>query len=218
MRPNDISPKMRSFFFITFLLTVLSGSAQKTFSEGTIVFDLLNMVDGKKVDTLANYIQMIKAVHYRADLISDIGRTSTIFDTREGYGAVIRDFGSQKMITPIDRGNWREIHNKYSGLTYIITEDTAKVLGYTCQKATALHTDSSTIEVFFTRSIVPDNADMFAQLGNLPGLTLSFSATSGGTTIMYRVKSLSFDPVQIQKFEIPTTGYRVVTYEESKKR
>jgi GLPGLI family protein len=209
---------MRSVLIIAFLHATLSCSAQKTFSEGTIAFDLINIVDGKKVDSLASYIQMVKGVHYRSDLVSSIGKTSTIFDMREGAGAVVRDFGSQKTITLINRANWREIHKEFSELNYTISADTISILGYTCHKANATLSDGAVIEVFFTRSLLPDHAELFTQLGNIPGLILGFSSTTEVGTINYIARSLTFDPVQIQQFDIPSTGYRLLEYEESKKK
>lgn len=208
---------MRSIYFIIFLFNLLTASAQKTFSEGTIAFDLVNIVNGKKNDTLATYTQMIKGVHYRSDLSSTIGKTITIFDIREGAGAIIRDFGSQKMITHLNRDNWREIHKKFSGLNYTISSDTTNLLGYACNIATAILNDGDTLEVLYAIGLVPDNADMLSQFGNLPGLVLGFSTRSKDSTITYRARSLSFDPVQIQKFDIPSTGYRLIDYEESKR-
>lgn len=208
---------MRSIFFIIFLFNLLTASAQKTFSEGTIAFDLISFANGK-IDTLATYNQMIKGVHYRSDLSSTIGKTTTIFDLREGAGAIVREFGSQKMITHLNRDNWREIHKKFSGLNYTISSDTTNLLGYACNTATAILNDGDTLEVLYTNDLVPDNADMFSQFGNLPGLVLGFSTRSKDSTIIYRARSLSFDPVQIQKFDIPSTGYRLIDYEESKRK
>ena len=209
---------MRSIFVIILSFNLHSASAQKTFSEGTIAFDLISNVNGKKIDTLATYTQMIKGVHYRSDVYSTVGKTITIYDLREGAGAIVREFGSQKMITQLNRDNWREIHKKFSGLNYTISNDTTNLLGYACSKATAILNEGDTLEVLFTGSLVPDNADMFSQFGNLPGLVLGFSTISKDSTIIYKARSLSFDPVQIQKFDIPSTGYRVIGYEESKRK
>ncbi len=209
---------MRSVLLTMLLLSQLSSSAQKTFSEGIITFDVINTVDGKLVDSLASYVQLVKGVHYRSDLLSSMGKISTLFDMREGVGAIIREFGSQKTITKLNRNNWREIHKKFQDLNYNITADTINLLGYTCNKATGILNDGSSLEVFFSRSIVTDNAEMLTQFGKLPGLILGFRSSVDGSTISYMAKSLSFDPVQIQKFDVPTTGYRVIGYEESKRK
>lgn len=209
---------MKRGLLITLLFFAVSASAQKTFSEGTITFDVLTIMEGKQIEGLTTCIQMVKGAHYRSDLISGIGKTSTIFDTREGAGAVIRDFGSQKIMTPLSRENWKEINKKFADLTYEIGSDTITLLGYSCSKATASLAGGTTIAVYFTRSLVPDNAEMFVQLGHLPGIVLGYSATTINSTVTYTAKSLSFDPVQIQKFDIPAVGYRIMGYEESKRK
>lgn len=207
---------MKRALLITLLFCAVSASAQKTFSEGTITFDVHNIMDGKQVGGAITCIQMVKGAHYRSDLISSIGAMSTIFDLREGAGAILRDFGSQKIMTLLNRDNWKEINKKFTELTYEITSDTMNVLGYTCTKAKALVEGETLLEVFFTRSLLPDNAEMFTQLGRLPGLILSYSETSSSSTVTYTARSLSFDPVQIQKFDIPSSGYRIMSYEDTK--
>ena len=209
---------MKRVLLITMLFFAVSASAQQTFSEGTITFDVLTTIDGKQVDGLTTCIQMVKGAHYRSDLISSIGKATTIFDTREGAGVVLRDFGSQKIMIPLSRENWKEMNKKFTDLAYEIGSDTIALLGYSCSKATAVLDGGTTIVVYFTKSLLPDNAEMFVQLGRLPGIVLAYSATSTNSTVTYTAKSLSFDPVQIQKFDIPTGGYRVMAYEESKRR
>ena len=209
---------MKRVLLGTMLFFAVSASAQQTFSEGTITFDVLTTMDGKDVDGLTTFIQTVKGAHYRSELISSIGKASTIFDTREGAGAVMRDFGSQKIMIPLSRENWREMNKKFTDLTYEMVSDTITLLGYSCSKATAALEGGTTIAVYFTKSLLPDNAEMFVQLGSVPGIILAYSATSTNSTVTYTAKSVSFDPVQIQKFDIPTAGYRIMSYEESKRK
>jgi hypothetical protein len=55
-------------------------------------------------------------------------------------------------------------------------------------------------------------------MGDLPGLVLSYEFQSGLTRVVYTTKELNFDPVPIQKFDIPSSGYRILSYSESKKQ
>jgi hypothetical protein len=48
-------------------------------------------------------------------------------------------------------------------------------------------------------------------------MVLEFSYTKGNTMVVYTATSINFDPVPIQKFDVPSSGYRVLSYEESKK-
>jgi hypothetical protein len=35
--------------------------------------------------------------------------------------------------------------------------------------------------------------------------------------VLYMATAINFDPVPVQKFDVPSSGYRVLSYEESKK-
>jgi hypothetical protein len=74
------------------------------------------------------------------------------------------------------------------------------------------------IFVWFTTTVVLDNKDTEFQMGDLPGLALSYEYQNGATKVVYTPNSLSFDPVPIQKFDIPSSGYRILSYSESKKQ
>ncbi|MEY3152439.1 MAG: hypothetical protein RLZZ333_1036, partial [Bacteroidota bacterium] len=63
-----------------------------------------------------------------------------------------------------------------------------------------------------------DNTGIGFQFGKLPGLALEFSSVSGNKAVKYNVLSINFEPVPIQIFDLPTSGYRVMSFEESRKK
>ena len=91
------------------------------------------------------------------------------------------------------------------------------MIGFSCRRANAILKDSTSIVVFYTKEISTENPEVDSQFGSLPGMALQFSYTKGNTMVVYAATAISFDPVPIQKFDIPTSGYRVLSYEESKK-
>jgi GLPGLI family protein len=196
---------------------VIPSIAQKRFSEGTIVFKVATFVDGIKIGEDASAIQMTKGGHLRSEMSSSIGKTITIFDAREGRGAVIRELGSQKVLVPLNRENWAETNAKFQGLTYAFLKDSMELIGFKCSKANAVLKDSTVMNVFYTREISTENPEVDSQFGTLPGMVLEFSYTKGNTTVVYTATSINFDPVPIQKFDVPSGGYRVLSYEDSKK-
>jgi len=46
---------------------------------------------------------------------------------------------------------------------------------------------------------------------------LEFESNVSNIKVKYSATRISFDPVPIQRFEIPTSGYREMTYEEGMK-
>ena len=208
---------MKRFLLTIFFFAVASSMAQKRFSEGTIVYTVSTFVDGIKIAEDATAIQMIKGGHLRSEMNSAIGKTVTIFDTKDGKGALLRELGSQKILTPLSRENWVEINAKFQDLNYLFSEDSIKMIGFSCRRANAILKDSTSIVVFYTKEISTENPEVDSQFGSLPGMALQFSYTKGNTMVVYTATAINFDPVPIQKFDIPTSGYRVLSYEESKK-
>lgn len=208
---------MKRFLLPIFFFAVVSSTAQKRFSEGSIAFTVSTFVDGLKIAEDATAVQMIKGGHCRTDLTGSIGKTITIFDTREGKGAVIRELGSQKILIPINRDNWVEINAKFQNIDYAFSVEQKELLGFKCSKATAILKDSSVMDVFYTPEISTENPEVDSQFGSLPGMALQFSYTKGNTMVLYTATAINFDPVPVQKFDVPSSGYRVLSYEESKK-
>lgn len=208
---------MKRFLLPIFFFALASSMAQKRFSEGTIAYTVSTFVDGIKIAEDATAIQMTKGGHLRSEMVSSIGKTITIFDTREGKGAVMRELGSQKILIPLNRENWAETNAKFQNLAYAFSEDNKDLIGFKCNRANAILKDSTVIGVFYTKEISTENPEVDSQFGSLPGMALEFSYRKGNTMVVYTATSISFDPVPIQKFDVPNSGYRVLSYEESKK-
>jgi|Laugresu1bdmlbsd_1035121.scaffolds.fasta_scaffold00028_4 GLPGLI family protein len=208
---------MKRFLLPIFLFAVAPSMAQKRFSEGTIVFTVSTFVDGAKIAEDATAVQMTKGGHVRSEMSSSIGKTITIFDTREGKGAVIRELGSQKILIPLNRENWAETNAKFQNLVYAFSEESLELIGFKCSRANTILKDSTVVGVFYTKEISTENPEVDSQFGSLPGMALQFSYTKGNTMVVYTATAINFDPVPVQKFDIPSSGYRVLSYEESKK-
>lgn len=208
---------MKRFLLPIFFFAVASSMAQKRFSEGTIAYTVSTLVDGIKIAEDATAIHMIKGGHLRSEMISSIGKTITIFDTKDGKGAVLRELGSQKILIPLNKDNWAETNAKFQDLHYAFLEDSMKLIGFRCSKANAILKDGTVFGVFYTKEISTENPEVDSQFGSLPGMALQFSYTKGNTMVVYTATAVNFDPVPIQKFDIPNGGYRVLSYEDSKK-
>jgi GLPGLI family protein len=208
---------MKRFLLPIFFFAVASSMAQKRFSEGTIAYTVSTLVDGIKIADDATAVHMIKGGHLRSEMISSIGKTISIFDTKDGKGAVLRELGSQKILIPLNRDNWAETNAKFQDLQYAFSEDSMKLIGFRCSKATALLKDGTVFGVFYTKEISTENPEVDSQFGSLPGMALQFSYTKGDTMVVYTATAVNFDPVPIQKFDIPNSGYKVLSYEDSKK-
>jgi hypothetical protein len=50
---------------------------------------------------------------------------------------------------------------------------------------------------------------------NLPGLAMQYEANLGKQKVTYTVSSINFNLVPAAKLDLPKSGFRVMTYEES---
>lgn len=213
---------MHQIKFILIAVVMLAGwkaQAQKLLSEGTIQYDV-SVQTGTNSPKMADAFDgatatlLIKGSHSRSELKSAIGNSITIFDSRTGNGVVMREFGAQKLLIRLNRQNWADKNKKYDGIVYTKTGETKKIAGYQCEQALAKLADGSSFTVFYTTEIRMENKDYDAQFKNLPGVPLEFESTVSNIKVRYTASKVSFDPVPIQRFEIPTSGYREMTYEE----
>jgi GLPGLI family protein len=161
---------------------------------------------------------MLKGSLSRSELSSALGSTATIYDHKSGSGVVLRDFGTQKLLIKMNRSNWSDKNKKYNGIIFKPTGETKNIAGYKCEKAEALMKDGTSFTVYFTREIVPENSEYDAQFKNLPGFPLEYESNQGTLKIKYTASKISFDPVPVSRFEIPKSGYREMTYDESVKK
>jgi GLPGLI family protein len=209
---------------ISFLLLLSIGSfAQKILSEGIIYYDI-SVQTGSNEPQMADMFDGAKATLFlrgsmsRSELTSSLGSTTTIYDHRAGNGVVLRDFGTQKLLIKMNKENWADKNKKYEGIEFKQTAETKMIAGYMCEKAEAILKDGSRFSVFYTREVKAENEDHDPQFKNLPGTALEYESVAGNLKIKYTASKISFDPVPMQKFEIPKSGYRELTYEESTKK
>lgn len=202
------------------LLAVTELNAQRRLTEATISYDIvINTSDKepKAVDLLdgATSVIYLKGNSSRSEMISSLGVQSTIIDGKTGHVTVLKDYGDQKYMIKMTPDNWKASNKKYEGISFTYTDEYKTIAGYKCQKAIGRMADSSSFTVYFTKDLVPVNKDFQYINKSLPGLAMQYEATLGNMIVTYTVATINFNPVQQAKFDLPKSGYRVMTYEES---
>jgi len=209
---------MKSFLLPLGLFISVFGYGQKIFSEGTIIYQVSTSVNQQVLPSDVKSVQQIKGSHTKVELVSSVGKTTTIFNSREGEGAILQEYGSQKIMIPVTKENIQSRNSKYEQVGFDYLAETKNILQYTCTKAIATLADGTQLEVYFSKELMTDNTDIGFQFGKLPGLALEFTSKLGDRTVTYSATSISFEPVPIQNFDLPTSGYRLLNYEESQKK
>lgn len=213
--------KFTLLLVISTLWTVMV-QAQKKISELTMVYDAsvsTGSSDPKIADAFdgATTTVYIKGNMSRSEMVSALFSSTTIHDSKTGAAVVLREVSGQKLLIRMTAQNWTEKNKRYNGITFTNTPETKTIAGYKCTKATATLTDGTVFTVYYTSDIIPENRDYDYQFRNLNGLPLEYELVQGKLTIKYTVSSINMNPVPVSKFDLPKSGYREMTYEESKK-
>jgi GLPGLI family protein len=216
----------RALFLLAALFHVAQVGAQlnsgtRRLSEATITYAVsirtanaepraADLMDG------AENVVYLKGNLSRSDLTSALGRQSTIVDAKTGAATVIKEYGEQRYLINLTPAEWKSSNQAYDSVRYQFTGITKTIAGYTCEQAIGTWGDGNTYTVFFTKALQPVNHEFQYLNRNLPGLAMEYQAKLGKSELTYTAVSIRFDPVPHQQFELPTSGYRVMTYLESK--
>ena len=207
---------------LVFFLNVLCVHAQKIISEGTLVYNI-SIQTGDKEPKIADMLDgatttvYIKGSQTRSEMLSGLGSESTIHDAKTGSGVILKDYSGQKLMITLSQNDWEKKNKKYEGLTYEITDETNVIAGYNCKKAIAKLKDGTSFIVYFSPDLKVANKEYDYPFKTLPGLAMQYEWQSGKMKFKYTLSKVSFDPVQSSKFDIPNSGYRVLTFEETQK-
>ena len=212
---------LKTGFIIIFILIAITSSAQKVISEGTLIYNIsiqtgntepgmADMLDG------ATTVIYLKGTKSRSELVSGLGSEVTIYDSQKGSGVILKDYSGQKLMITLTKDNWDKKNSKYEGIVFETTNETLKIAGYACKKAIAKLRDGSSFVVYYTPELEVADKNYDSQFKNLRGLALQYEWQSQKMRFKYTLSKINFDVVPVSKFDIPKSGYRVMTYAETK--
>ena len=205
-----------------FLLSTDLVQAQKIISEGSLIYNI-SIQTGSDEPKMADMLDgatttiNIKGSQSRSELISGLGSEVTIYDSKKGSGVILKDYSGQKLMITLTKGDWDKKNGKYEGITFETTNEIMNIAGYKCNKAIAKLKDGSSFVVFYTPELEMADKDYDSQFKTLPGLALQYEWQSGKMRFKYTLSKINFDAVASSRFDIPKSGYRVLTYGETKK-
>jgi GLPGLI family protein len=215
---------MKKKSLIPLLLVFLSAPAfsQKKITEGTIVYNLVvntndstpKLADG--LDGATNTVY-IKGKMSRSEFVSIFGTQTTIIDNKTKNVTLLKEFGGKKYMITLLPDDWKESNKKYDSVTFTYENETKVIAGYNCRKAIGKLKSGETFTVYYTTDLLPENQEFQYSNKSLPGLAMEYETTIGNKKAVFTAASVNFNPVPIAKFDLPKSGFRVMTYEESKK-
>ena len=212
---------MKTIRLLPVLFIFLQGKnalAQKSIAEATITYNTsINTGSSNTHIDGATTIVYIKGKNIRTEMTSSLGTEITIFNSKTDNAVILKEFSGQKLMITLTKENWKTKNKMYSDIKFELTDDYKKIEGYNTRKAIAKMADGKTFVVYYTPDIIPANRDYDATFNNLPGLAVQYQIESGKMSFKYTLAKINYDPVPVSKFDFPTTGYRIMTYDENQR-
>lgn len=207
---------MKKAFLCCMMLTALQAGAQKRFSEGTAQYAVETQTGIPLHMDSSVYSIMVKGASIRSELKSTIGKTISFFDAREGSGAVTREFGNQRILIPMEKISWADLTAEFREMHFEKIEGDTVILSYPCKRVSGIMQDGSPLSIWYAVDILPEITEINFPLANLPGWPMLVRMEKKTTSVLFRVAEINFDPVPVQYFEVPKSGFRILSYGESK--
>lgn len=210
------------YLLILFGITISSLSyGQKTLNEGTLVYNM-SVETGSTTPKMADMLDGATTTIYiknklsKVSLVSGLGSESTVYNQSTGNAFILKDYSGQKLMFTLTPQDWNENNIKYKDITFENTGESANIAGYNCKKAIAKLKNGTSFTVYYTTEVTVTNKSYDPQFASLPGLPVQYEMQSGKMKFKFTLSKINFDAVSSSQFEQPKSGYRVLTYQESK--
>lgn len=198
------------------MITTGVDAQQRVVAECTVTYSIAadNGNTDKEVEAslqATTKTVFIKGNDSRTDLVSPTFRQSILYNKNGGTATILREFGNNKFMTRMDHARWISENRKYEGMSMAMLPETKTILGYECRKAVLQLRDSTVLTLFYAPNLIPSVREFEYQFRDVPGFVLEYeSQDKDGKKITYTATKINLSPVQASKFDIPTSGYRLL--------
>jgi GLPGLI family protein len=193
-----------------------SQAQQRVVAECTVTYQI-SMEDADQNKDVQNALHQssktvyIKGNDSRVDLNSPSLLQSVIYDKANGSAVILREFGNNKFMTSLSSKEWKEANKQFEGMTIHLTNETKAILGYDCKKAVLNLKDSSVFNIYYAIAIIPSVREFEYQFKDVPGFVLEFDVKERSASVVrYKATKINLSPVPASKYDIPTSGYRLL--------
>lgn len=205
------------FTTLAFIAFTSFAHAQRVVADCTVTYAIStddanadkDVMESLKASTKTVYI---KGNDSRTDLVSPTFKQSVLYNKTTGNAVILREIGNNKFMTRLDNAKWVAENKKYEGMSASLSATENKtILGYECRKATIQTKDGGSFTLYYATAIVPSVKEFEYQFKDIPGFVLEFeSQEADGKRIKYTATKINLAPVQASRFDIPTSGYRLL--------
>ncbi len=211
---NNGMHTIKKRFLTAFICVTVTGGtalaqAPKVVADCTVKFDV-SFGGGGSVK--ASKTVYIKGYEIRSDMVSPEFTQSTLYNSRQGTAVILREIGSAKYMSTLDAAKWKEFNKRYDGMQVTLSNESKTILGYECKKAVAQLKDGTVLNLYYATAIIPSVSENEYQFKGIPGFVLEYEseAESGKQKISFTATDMNLSPVPAAKFEVPTSGYRIL--------
>ncbi len=181
----------------------------KLVAECTITYSVL--FEGNEKNQITTKKLFIKGRKARSEISNSSFYQATIYDDKTGKAVVLKNVGGDKYISTFNADEWKEKNGIWEDMKVTLTNETAKIANYNCRKAIATTKNGNGFTIYYTVDFVASATENPYQFKNIPGLILEYeSKTNEGKRITFKATDINFSPVPASKFEVPTSGYRIL--------
>ncbi|HMJ46478.1 MAG TPA: hypothetical protein VK498_04070 [Ferruginibacter sp.] len=210
----------KTLFLLLICFAGVHVMAQRQITDGVLVYNITIESDKNEAPVsnplngavLTQYISLNQS---RSEMKSALGTEYTVYNNRTNKGFILKDYSGQKLMITMNSDNWTQKNQFYTNLKFDISDEYFTIGEYKCKKAIAVTADGKNFTVYFTPDIVISNSHYNNAFAQLPGLPVQYKLQSGNISFIYTLNKILYDPVAPSKYEIPKSGYRVMTYEEN---
>ncbi len=200
-------------FFLSTTCFWARAQEQKIVGDCTAVFSISSSEAATNTNLAGSTKTLfIKGKLTRVDMSGAAFMQSTFYDDATGSAVILKDLNGAKYMTKIDAQKWKEQNSRYEGIKITYTGETKTILGYECKRGSALLKDGGSFSFFYATAIIPSSSENPYQFKDIPGFVLEYEIIGAdkNSKITYSATRINFNPVPASKFEIPTSGYRVL--------
>lgn len=210
--------KLSGLFIVLLTFIGICSAQQRVVAECTVTYQI-GLEETKLNKEVQHALQQstktvyIKGNDSRVDLSSPNLLMSVIYDKTMGTAVILREFGNNKFMTRMDPKAWKTANKQFEGMTIQLVNENKNILGYDCKKAILVLKDSSVFNVFYATAIMPSVREFEYQFRDVPGFVLEFEEKGRAdlsSTVKYKATKISLSPVPAAKYDIPTSGYRLL--------
>ena len=211
-------------WLLALLLTSLAAGpvyAQHYVSDARIVYKLELPPEQLQMDAMlegSTLTQYIRGHLSRIDMNLNVVHYTYLINSKEQNLVTLIDNHGDKYLIRSGKEEYDKELKQYAGIHFKDEAATKELVGYTCKKAIGTTPDGKTFEVYYAPDLIPENRHYNRRFVNLKGIPLQFEIiTRTGAKMLVTATSIDLHPVQASMFEVPVSGYKVISKEELQK-